>query len=93
MKTENTIKAGDKQRNKEVEIIVNGSPKKWDKKIISFREVVILAFGTFVDNDRTCYTVNYVRGHGQKPEGSLVDGESVRVKRNMIFNVTATDKS
>lgn len=35
----------------------------------------------------------YRRGEGNKPEGSLVQGETVKIKDGMIFNVTATDKS
>ena len=38
-------------------------------------------------------TVTYRRGHGEKPEGSLTEGASVRVKEGMIFNVAHTDKS
>jgi Multiubiquitin len=39
------------------------------------------------------FTVTYRRGEGNKPEGTLVEGETVKVKEGMIFNVTATDKS
>ncbi len=74
-------------------IIVNGREKEWTKKEISFRDLIILAFGNYQDNGTACYTVTYTRGQNDKPQGSLVDGESVIVKHNMIFNVTATDKS
>jgi len=33
------------------------------------------------------------RGEGKKPEGSLVEGESVKIKDGMIFDVTRTDQS
>ena len=39
------------------------------------------------------FTVTYTRGEGHKPQGTLVEGETVKVKDGMIFNVTATDKS
>ena len=39
------------------------------------------------------FTVTYRRGHGPKPQGSLVAGETVRVKKGMVFDVQATDKS
>lgn len=78
---------------KDVNIIVNGVNKLWNERQISFREVVTLAFGTFVENDVMCYTVTYKRGIHQKPEGSMVDGDSININPNMIFNVTATDKS
>lgn len=78
---------------KDVNIVVNGVQKVWNKREISFREVVELAFNKFVDNPTMCYTVTYKRGSNQKPEGSMVDGDSVNINPNMIFNVTATDKS
>ncbi|MCX6350239.1 MAG: multiubiquitin domain-containing protein [Bacteroidetes bacterium] len=74
-------------------IIVNGREKEWNERTISFEQVVILAFGTYVDNGTTVYTVTYKRGHEPKPEGTMVKGDVVRVKNKMIFNVTATDKS
>lgn len=76
-----------------IEIIVNGRPKQWSKKLISFEEVVVLAFGSYNNNPNVCYTVTYSKGHHSKPEGSMVKGQEAKVKRKMIFNVTATDKS
>jgi hypothetical protein len=74
-------------------IIVNGRKKDWDKRTISFKEVVILAFNSYVENARTCYTITYCKGVESKSEGSMVENQEVNVKPNMIFNVTATDKS
>ena len=74
-------------------IIVNGREKPWNEKNISFEQVVILAFGNYMDNGATVYTVTYKRGHEPKPEGTMVKGDIIRVKNKMIFNVTATDKS
>lgn len=74
-------------------VIVNGTQKTWNDVDISFQELVKLAFGKFVENDRTCYTVTYAKGRGNKPQGSMVNGDVVRIRNKMIFNVTATDKS
>lgn len=74
-------------------IVVNGREKQWSEKEISFEQVVKLAFDNYVDNGNTIYTVTYKRGQGNKPEGSMVKGDVVKVKDKMIFNVTATDKS
>lgn len=76
-----------------IEIIVNGRQKQWSKKLISFEEVVVLAIGSYNDNPNVCYTVTYSKGHHRKTEGSMVKGQEIKVKRKMIFNVTATDKS
>lgn len=62
------------------------------KDEMTFNEIVALAEG-LPSGQFIVYTITYRRGHGNKPEGTLVEGESVKVKDGMIFNVTATDKS
>ena len=80
--------------NKDYTIYVNSRPKPWPaKELISFDEVVNLAFPNAVKGPNIVYTVTYRRGEGNKPEGSLVEGESVKVKDGMIFDVTRTDQS
>lgn len=87
----NTEQAKSEDRKKQATIIVNGRPFQVAKDEISFEEVVRLA--NLVSGPNIIYTVTYDRGHGNKPQGSLVAGGSVMVKEGMIFNVTATDKS
>lgn len=82
-----------KEKNKEYTIIVAGTPHKWDKKRISFREVIVLAFGEYIDLPTMVYTVAYEDGPKQNPEGSMTKNSVVFVKDKMIFHATATDKS
>lgn len=74
-------------------IVVNGREKEVSQQELTFEEVVVLAYGESPGGENIVHTVTYKRGQGNKPEGSLVAGESVKVKRGMIFNVTRTDKS
>ncbi len=74
-------------------VVINGRPREVDVEHLTFTEVVLLAFGEHPADSATFFTVTYRRGHGNKPEGHLVDGQDVKVKEGMIFNVTATDKS
>lgn len=76
---------------KDFKIIVNGREKTVTAKEMSFAEIVALA--NLPTGPNIVYTVTFKRGHGNKPEGTLVDGEVVKIKEGMIFNVTATDKS
>ena len=76
-------------------IVVNAQKKEWNGKEISYDEVVRLAFpepppaGVVIT-----YTVEYERGEGHKPEGSLVQGgPPAKVKEGMIFSVTETGRS
>ncbi|MNU19077.1 hypothetical protein D3C71_72960 [compost metagenome] len=78
---------------KEFTIIVNARQHTWNESIISFEQLVVLAFGTYDNNPNKGYTVTYSRGWEPKPEGTMVKGSVVRVKNKMIFDVTATDKS
>lgn len=79
---------------KDVTIVVNTKPHGWAEKEISYLEVVQLAYpGADLSNEQITYTVKYRRGRGDKPEGSLVDGKSVKVKDGMTFDVTKTDRS
>lgn len=83
----------DHSNKHDVLIYVNGREFNWSEKEISFVQVIELAFGTFVSTESAAYTVAYKRGQGNKPEGVLNFGESVKVKEKMIFNATRTDKS
>jgi hypothetical protein len=87
-----TKKKKSKNHSKDITIVVNGRNKTWSEKTISFEQVVVLAFGMYEDNGVTAYTVTYKKGQGNKPEGSMVKGETLHVKDKMIFNVTATNK-
>ena len=79
---------------KEITINVNGRKKEVRAKELSYMEIVNLAY----DNNPPTgpnigFAITYRRGHGDKPEGSLIEGQTVKIKEGMIFNVTPTDKS
>ncbi len=80
-------------QNKEFTITVNARQKTVAGSEITFNQVVELAYGAVSDNPNIVYTVTYKRGEGNKSEGSMNKGETVKIKEGMIFNVTQTDKS
>ena len=73
------------------DIIVNGQPRTVTKRRITFAEVVKLAGSQGGAN--IVHTVTYRRGPRANPEGTMVRGDSVKIKDQMVFNVTSTDKS
>lgn len=87
------IAAEPEARSHTVTIIVNGRQRTVSKGELTFDEVVALAFDPVPSGPNVDITVTYRRGHGHKPEGTLVPGGTVRVKEGMIFDVTATDRS
>lgn len=74
-------------------IIINTRPYEVHKDNLSFEELAQLAFPNSPGGENVSFTVTYRNGHGNKPEGSLVAGQSVKTKDGMIFNVIRTDKS
>lgn len=82
----------EEQHKHQVTIIVNTRAHEWDKERITFEEVVKIAYPTPPGQD-TVYTVSYTNGPKENSSGTLVKGESVKVKDGMIFSVTATNKS
>ncbi len=74
-----------------VTIIVNGTAHDWPKEEITHTEVVTLDVPNYQPN--ITYSVKYKRGHGNKPEGILSPGASVKVKEGMVFSVSETGQS
>lgn len=77
-------------------IVVNGRKKfreDLDDRELTFDEVVALAFDDPPTGPQVTFSISYRNGPPQDPTGTLVAGQSVRARRGMIFNVTATDKS
>ena len=83
----------DTKEKKDRFIVVNGSNIPYNDKEISFDQLVIYAYDEISDKPYIIYTITYKRGTGNKPEGSMIKGDDVKVKDGMRFNVTKTDKS
>jgi hypothetical protein len=85
---------GKAEEAKTVTIIVNGRAKTVPKnEEITFDQVVALAFPNPPTGDGVQFTVQYTRGQGNKPAGTLVEGQSIKVKDGMEFDVTPTNRS
>lgn len=78
-------------QNKTVTIIVNGRPREVTGKLVSYEEIVKLAFPDDPFNKDIDFTVTYASPHGK--DGELVAGQEVHVKEGMVFNVTKTNRS
>jgi hypothetical protein len=76
-----------------VTIIVEGTPHQWPKGEITYDEVVTLEVPDYPQHQEITYSVKFKQGQGNKPEGTLAKGESVKVKDGMIFSVSETGQS
>ena len=74
-------------------IIVNGKRRRVTTLELTFAELIRLAFAPPPSGENICFTVTYRGGPCANPEGSLLEGQSVKITEGMVFNVTATDKS
>jgi len=83
----------DNKKDKVFTILVNAREKTWKDKIISFDQVVILAFESISIDPNVSYTVTFKKGENNKPEGIMVKSDEVKVKDGMRFNVTQTNRS
>ena len=82
------------KKEKTVTIIVEGTPHEWPKgEDITYEEVVTLEVPDYAQHPEITYSVMYTKGHGNKPEGTLSAGGSVKVKERMVFNVSETNQS
>jgi hypothetical protein len=89
-----SIEQEDKHKDhKEIIIVVNGIAKTSQNEHLTFEEVVTLAFDNPPTGDGVQFTMQYSRGHSDKPKGTLVEGQSVQVKEGMEFDVTPTNRS
>lgn len=85
-----TAKHGGKE--KEIEIIVNGTPYSISDPEVTYEQVVQLAFPGANDPNVT-HSVAYRKAHGNGGSGTLVAGGHVKVKKGTSFNVTPTTRS
>ena len=76
----------------EFKIIINGKEVHWKEKLITYLQLVDLAF-TPPHKDTEVFTVQYDDGPPKNPSGTLVKGQEVILKNHMKFHVTQTDKS
>ncbi len=86
-----TEKTHDKDRS--TTIVVNAQQKTVTTKELTFDQVADLADPNRPTGPNVEVTITYYRGHGDKDEGTLYPGQSVKVKDGMVFDVRITDKS
>lgn len=76
-----------------ITVKVNSRPHQVHAEILTFEEIVQLAFPGAPTTETRVYTVSFKRGPASNPQGTVVENGSVYIKDGMLFNVTPTDKS
>jgi Multiubiquitin len=78
---------------KQITIVVNGRKKEVSHRVLSFVQVVVLAFDPVPTGPDWVFTVTYRKAASKPHDGSFIQGEHVQVKNGTVFNVTATNRS
>ncbi len=72
-------------------IVVNGRRRTITDHKLTYIEAVHLAYPGEQPSETVSFTVTYSNPHGK--EGSLVEGQEVKVHEGIILNVRKTDRS
>ena len=75
------------------EIFVNTRPKTVERRELTFEQVVALAFDPVPSGPGITLTVSYRHADQHPAQGTLVAGQSVKIKNGTAFNAYSTDKS
>jgi len=81
------------QKEKTFNIIVNTRPKEVHQEVLTFEEICKIAFPTPDGINNPIFTVSFKHADQHPSSGTLVAGESVKIKNGTIFNVTRTGQS
>jgi Multiubiquitin len=77
-----------------VTIFLNGRARHLPKDtLITFEQVVALAFENPPTGDGVQFTIQYTRGPSGHNSGTLLEGQTVKIKEGMEFDVTPTNRS
>lgn len=76
-----------------ITIKVNSRERVVDHRVLTYWEIVKLAYPEAAPSEQIIYSIDYASGPHQNPSGSLVESQSVYIKEGMKFYVTPTDKS
>lgn len=74
-------------------IIVNAEQKVVHKAVLTYAEVVALAYPNPPTGPNVIITVLFKHAAGPEHEGTLSAGETVKIKNGTVFNVRVSDKS
>jgi hypothetical protein len=75
------------------DIVVNAQRFTVQTRVLTFEQVVALAFPNEASDPNKTFTVTYRKSDEARHEGTLVAGHSAKVKDGTVFSVTFTTRS
>jgi hypothetical protein len=86
-------KSAETEKDKTFHIVVNARPKDVNQDVLTFDDITKIAFPTPDGITNPIFTVSFKNADQKPSSGTLVAGESVKIKNGTIFNVTRTGQS
>jgi hypothetical protein len=74
-------------------IVVNGDRRVVHGERVTFEEIVKIAYPIPPPGTDVQFTVQYTRGPETRPASTLIEGQSVKIRDGMEFDVTPTNRS
>lgn len=81
------------ESNKTFTIVVNATERTVTSKVITFDEVVNLAYPGGASDPNRSFSVTFRKSEESKHDGTMVEGDTIKIKDGTVFNVTPTTKS
>ncbi|HAE43294.1 MAG TPA: hypothetical protein DCG34_10330 [Clostridiales bacterium] len=79
---------------KQISIVINGEQKVAENRDYTFKEIIILAFGSY-DDSKHSYTVTMTKKNdeGEKHSESYSFGDTIKLKEGVRLNIDSTNRS
>lgn len=83
-----------KKAKKEMTVVINGEAKEVEKRGYSFQEVIVLAYGSYDDSQKSYTMVTTLKNDkGEKHSREYSFGDEIKMKEGMRINVDSTNRS
>lgn len=80
--------------DKMITVVINGEPKEVEKKDYTFQEVVVLAYGSYDDSQKSYTMITTLKNDtGDKHSKEYSFGDVIKMKEGMRINVDSTNRS
>jgi hypothetical protein len=79
---------------KVITVVINGEPKEVEKRDYTFQEVVVLAYGSYDDSQKSYTMISTLKNDkGNKHSQEYSFGDVIKMKEGMRINVDSTNRS
>lgn len=83
-----------KKIKKEITVVINVEEKEVEKRDYSFQEIIVLAYGSFDDSQKSYTMITTLKkDKGEKHSREYSFGDEIKMKEGMRINDDSTNRS